>query len=155
MLRRVVWIAAVVAATTVSGVALADAPRKGARYTGRTSQHRRVSARVTSDGRTFQFRFNQISTCNNGRRRIGEARYVHQAPTIMADGTFSYHKVYKDAPGIPGLNEVHTEDQTVTGAFSDGGRRVRATLKETVTARSGLRCRSRVTFTATATAASA
>jgi hypothetical protein len=152
MLRRVVWVAATATATmAVSGMALADAPRKGARYVGQTSQDRKVSARVTSDGRTFQFRFHQISTCNNGHRRIGEARYLHQAPTIRADGTFSYHKVYKDAPGIPGLNEVHTEDQTVTGSFSDGGRRVKATIKETVTAKkSGLMCRSAVTFTATA-----
>ncbi len=149
------WVGVVAAgAMTVSGIALADAPLKGARYTGHTSQHRKVSARVTGDGRTFQFRFNQISTCNNGHRRIAEAKYLHQAPTIRADGTFSYHKVYKDAPGIPGLNEVHTEDQTVTGAFSDGGRRVEATVKETVTARkSGLICRSRVTFSAKAASA--
>jgi hypothetical protein len=132
----------------VSGVAAADAPRRGARYAGKTSQHRRVSGRVTSDGRTFQFHFDQIFTCNDGHRKITETKFLHQAPTIRADGTFSYHKRYTDLPG----RQVNTEEQTVTGAFSDGGRHVRATVKETTSARSGLKCASTVTITASASA---
>jgi hypothetical protein len=133
-----------------TAVALAaDPPRKGAKYTGQTSQHRKVSARVTSDGKTLQFRFNQIFKCNNGHRKISEAKYLHQAPTIRPDGTFSYHKVYKDEPGVPGFDEVHSDDQTVTGSFVDGGKRVKATVKATATGKSGLSCTSTVTFTAT------
>lgn len=148
MLRRVVWVGVVVAVAG-SGVAVADAPRKGARYTGRTSQHRKVSARVTSDGRTFQFRFDQVFRCSNGHMKISEAKYLHQAPTIRADGTFSYHKTYKNEPGVPGFDQRHTDEQTVTGSFADGGRRVRATVKDVTTGRT-LTCRSTVSFTATA-----
>jgi hypothetical protein len=151
MLRRVAWIA-VSGAMVVSGVAVADAPRKGARYVGQTSQHRKVSGRVTSDGRTFQFHFNQIFTCNDGHRRITETSFLHQAPTIRADGTFSYHKVYRDLPGVRGFDEVHGDEQTVTGAFTDGGRRVRGTATETVAGKR-LSCRSTVTFTAKAASA--
>ena len=144
--------ALVAIALLVSAVALAAQPRKGARYAGQTSQHRKVSARVTSDGKTLQFHFTQIFTCNNGKRKSSEAKFLHQAPTIKADGTFTYHKVYKDEPGVPGFDEVHTDDQTVTGSFTDGGRRVKATVQATTTGKSGLSCTSTVTFTATAAA---
>lgn len=83
------WVGGVVAVVG-SGAAVADAPRKGARYTGRTSRHRKVS----------------------------EAKYLHQAPTIRTDGTFSYRKTYKNEPGVPGFDQVHTDEQTVTVSFT-------------------------------------
>jgi hypothetical protein len=142
--------AAVVAATPLA-VALAAAPHKGARYTGKTSQHRTVSARVTSDGKTLQLRFDQIFTCNNGHKKITNVKFLHQAPAIRADGTFTYHKTYADEPGIPGFDEVHTDVQSVTGAFTGDGSHVHGTVTGLTTGKqTGLSCRSSVTFTATA-----
>ncbi|MCW2993305.1 MAG: hypothetical protein JWQ18_800 [Conexibacter sp.] len=128
----------------------ASPPRKSARYTGESSQHRKVAARVTSDGKTLQLRVMQVFRCNRGKDKISESKFLHQAPTIRADGTFDYHKVYPDEAGVPGFDEVHTDDQTVTGSFVDGGRRVHGKITAVTTGRSGLTCRSSVTFTARA-----
>lgn len=149
-LRTTALAAALLLALCAAAWAAASPPRKGARYAGSSSQHRKLTGRVTSDGKTFQLRVWQIFRCNHGKDRISESKFLHQAPTIRADGTFSYHKVYKDEPGVPGLREVHTETQTVTGAFSDGGRRVHGKIVAGVKTKSGLSCRSSVTFTATA-----
>jgi hypothetical protein len=131
--------------------ALAATPHKGARYTGKTSQHRTVSARVTSDGKTLQLRFDQIFTCNNGHKKITNVKFLHQAPSIRPDGTFDYHKTYKDEPGVPGFDEVHSDVQSVIGAFTGDGSHVRGTVTGVTTGKkSGLSCRSSVTFTATA-----
>jgi hypothetical protein len=153
MLKRRLVAAALAATATVAApiaTAPAAAPHKGARYTGKTSQHRTVSARVTSDGKTLQLRFDQIFTCNNGHKKITNVKFLHQAPSIRADGTFSYHKTYKDEPGVPGFDEVHTDVQSVTGAFAGDGSRVHGTVTGVTTGKSGLSCRSTVTFTATA-----
>ncbi len=143
---------ALTAATSLLAPAVALAvsgPRKGHRYTGRTSQHRKVTARVTSDGKTLQLRFDQVFTCSNGHQKVSNAKFVRQAPRIRPDGTFDYHKTYDDEPGVPGFDEVRSEVQGVTGRFDASGTRVTGTVTGDVTGQeSGLHCTSKVTFTA-------
>lgn len=132
-----------------AGAALAAAPRKGHRYTGTTSQHRKVTARVTSDGKTLQLRFDQVFTCSNGHQKVTNVKFLHQAPRIRADGSFDYHKTYADEPGVPGFDEVHTDVQGVTGRFTADGARVSGTVTGDATGKeSGLHCTSKVTFSA-------
>lgn len=130
--------------------AWAAAPRKGATYKGTSSQDRAVTARVTNDGKGLQLRLNQRFSCNRGPAKTSETVFNQQRPTIRADGTFSYTKIYPDLGPIPGFEEVHTDRQRVTGSFVDGGRRVRGKITVSSTGQSGLTCRSSVTFTARA-----
>jgi hypothetical protein len=153
MLSRFAWSVAVVAVAGLAAASFALAaspPLKGQRYVGESSQHRKVSARVTSDGKKLQFHLTQIYKCNNGRRKSARSVFLNQAPAIKADGTFSYHKVYDDEKPVKGFDQVHSEEQTVTGSFSDGGKRVDAVVKNVTTGKKGLTCSSTVTFTARA-----
>jgi hypothetical protein len=75
--------------------------------------------------------------------------YDKRRPTVRKDGAFRYFKTYRDVAPIPGFEEVHTERQRVTGAFTDGGRRLRGRVSASIVGTtSGLRCRSVVTFSA-------
>ncbi|WP_445152581.1 hypothetical protein [Baekduia sp. Peel2402] len=150
--RHRLLVLTLVALVVLAGAAVALAasgPRKGHRYSGKTSQHRKVTARVTSDGKTLQLRFDQIFTCNNGHKKITTVKFLRQAPKIRADGTFDYHKTYADEPGIPGFDEVRTDVQGVTGRFTADGSRVSGTVTGDTTGKeSGLHCTSKVTFSA-------
>lgn len=149
MLRRVVVLTTLLALTATTAAALAAGPRKGHRYAGQTSQHRKVTARVTTDGRTLQMHFDEVFTCSNGHQKVTTTKFLHQAPTIEPDGTFTYNKTYADEPGVPGFDEVHTDVQGVTGRFSADGTRVSGTVTGEVTGKkTGLRCTSKVTFRA-------
>ncbi len=129
--------------------ALAARPAKDSRYRGETSQKRKISARVTSDRTGLQLEFNQVFRCSKGPTKTTHSTYRRQRPTIRRDGTFTYFKTYRDLGPIPGFDEVHTERQRVTGAFTDGGRRVKGRVASSVVGTSsGLRCKSVVTFSA-------
>lgn len=128
--------------------AFAARPAGSKKYTGTTSQDRRVSARVTSDRKGLQIEFDEVFRCNNGRRKSTHAVYKKQRPTIRRDGTFNYSRTYRNLPPAPGFNERRTERQHVTGSFSAGGTRVKGRAATTIVGRSGLRCSSKVTFKA-------
>jgi hypothetical protein len=127
--------------------ALAARPPNGATYRGKTSQDRKLSARVSSDGKRLQLEFDEKLRCNRGPDKFTHALYRNQAPTIREDGTFDYFKTYQLDP-VPGFNEKHTERQRVTGSFSADGNRVKSRLAESVQGKSGLRCKFTATFSA-------
>lgn len=128
--------------------AWAARPAENSRYRGQTSQKRKISARVTPDRRGLRLEFNQVFHCSAGPTKTTHTTYRKQRPTIRRNGRFSYYETYRNLPAIPGFEEVHTERQRVTGTFFDGGRRVRGRVAASVVGRSGLRCRSIVTFSA-------
>lgn len=128
--------------------ALAARPAGSARYTGTTSQDRRLSARVTSDAKGLQLEFDEVFRCNRGPRKLTHAVYKKQRPTILEDGTFDYSKTYRDLPPAPGFAERRTERQHVTGGFSADGTRLKGRAATTIVGRSGLRCTATVTFKA-------
>jgi hypothetical protein len=127
--------------------AFAARPAGDAKYRGTTSQDRKLSARVTSDSKGLQLEFDQVYRCNRGPRKYAHAVYRKQRPTIREDGTFDYRKTYRALPPVPGF-ERRDERQHVFGGFSGDNRRLKGTVETTVTGVSGLRCTSRVTFSA-------
>jgi hypothetical protein len=127
--------------------AFAARPAGDAKYRGTTSQDRKLSARVTSDAKGLQMEFDEVFRCNRGPRKYTHAIYKHQYPTIREDGTFDYRKTYRNLAPVPGF-ERRDERQHVFGSFSGDGRRLKGTAETTATGVSGLRCTSRVTFTA-------
>ncbi len=137
----------VLALAVVAAPALAARPAGDAKYRGTTSQDRKLSARVTSDSKGLQMEFDEVFRCNRGPRKHTHATYKKQRPTIREDGTFDYRKTYRGLAPVPGF-ERRDERQHVSGAFSAGGRTLKGTAETTVTGVSGLRCTSRVTFTA-------
>ena len=141
-------LAAVVVAGLVCATAASAAPPPSARYRGKTSQHRPISLRVTSDGRGLQMEFDQVFRCNRGPKKVAHAVYRKQRPEIRPDGTFSYTKTFRDLAPIPGFAERHDEHQRVTGSFGDGDGVVHGRITTSDVGRSGLQCRSAVTFTA-------
>lgn len=128
--------------------ALAARPARDSRYRGKTSQERKISLRVTPDRTGLRLEFDQVFRCSSGPTKTTHATYLKQRPTIRRDGTFRYFKTYRDLAPIPGFEEVHTERQRVTGAFSDGGRQVKGRIAASVVGASGLSCGSVVTFSA-------
>jgi len=128
--------------------AFADRPPKNAKYRGKTSQERTLSARVTSDAKGLQLEFNQVYRCNRGPTKSTQTVFRNQRPTIREDGTFSYFKTYRNLAPVPGFEERHTQRQRVTGSFSADGRRVKGRVASSVVGVSGLRCKATVTFTA-------
>ncbi len=139
---------ALVAALALTLPALAAKPPKNAKYRGKTSQERSLSARVTSDAKGLQLEFNQVYRCNRGPTKATKTVFRNQRPTIGEDGTFSYFKTYRNLAPVPGFEERHTQRQRVTGSFSADGRRVKGRVASSIAGVSGLRCKATVTFTA-------
>ena len=145
---RRISLLALAAALLLALPALAALPPQGARYTGRTSQNRALTARVTSDAKGVQLVLDQVFTCNRGAVKTTHTTFLEQRPDIRADGTFEYFKTYRDLAPVPGFGERHTERQRVTGSFAADGKSVRGRISVSDVGRSGLRCKSTVTFTA-------
>lgn len=141
------------AAPLVAGLVLATpayavAPVKGGRYTGKTSQGYKVSARVTSDGKRLQMQYRDVLRCTNGDRITGVSVFRSQAPTIREDGTIDYRKTYRDLPPEKVFPHGRDNTQRVTGAFSGGGRRASIHVVQRVKDTGGGRdCRNDVRFT--------
>jgi hypothetical protein len=128
--------------------AAAAGPIKGARYQGRTSQDRILTARVTSDGRGLQLTFDEDYSCNRGPGKTTHAVYLDERPTIRPNGTFDYQKTYTNLAPVHGFEQRHTERQHISGSFTAGGTRVHGRLADSVVGVDGLSCRSAATFTA-------
>jgi len=139
---------ALIATLLVALPALAARPAPNARLSGKTSQDRKLVARVTSDSTGLQLEFDEVFRCNRGPRKNTRAVYNRQRPSIREDGTFDYRKTYRDLPPAPGFEERRTERQHVSGSFTADGARVRGRAVTSITGRSGLRCTATVTFTA-------
>ncbi len=134
------------AAVTAAAPALAVAPAKGARFSGRTSQGFAVTARTTSNGKTPQLRFRDRLQCSNGDRISGTSVYARQAPTITADGRIDYFKRYPKLPPEPGFPRGTKQFQRITGRFVTRDRVSLRVAQTVVGLKGGPTCRFAVTF---------
>jgi hypothetical protein len=145
---------AIRASVTVTTMALllaapawAGRPPGGANYGGTTSQGNGIALHVTGDRRGLQMTFKTLASCNRGPDKVSQAVFKHDRPTIRPDGTFRFHRTYHLGP-VPGFAQRHTERQTITGAFGAGARTVHGSVRMTDVGADGLRCTTRLTFSA-------
>jgi hypothetical protein len=141
--RRTGAAAAAVALCAISaGSALASAPKPGARYVGSTSQERTLTIHVSRSGERTTSRSIVVADlkCPNGRTTFATFR---PAGARIADGRFRFRGSQTIGP--------YRFVATVTGEFSNRGRRLEGTLVLRRVSPTGTICRSgRVTYTARA-----
>lgn len=123
-------------------VAMASPPRGGARYTGETSQDRKVSFRVTPEGDLVKrFVIARDLVCRRGTRRTGVTGHFTQLGVrieVSRKGRFHAE------PRVEGRGQsrIRSGRVCVRGAFHQKGRVMRGRYREVVRLRDGSLCRS-------------
>src|SRR4051794_5754451 len=141
-------VSAATAALLLVASAWAGRPPGGANYGGTTSQGNGIALHVTGDRHGLQMTFKTLARCNRGPDKVSQSVFKHDRPAIRPDGTFRFRRTYHLGP-VPGFAQRHTERQSITGAFGAGARTVHGSVRITDVGADGLRCTSRLTFSAT------
>jgi len=143
--RRGIFATSVAALLIAPALALAKPPA-GAKYTGKTSQGRSVTASVSGSGKGLQMQYREKFTCTGTGSKLLYANFVNDRPTIRSDGGFDYRKSYSGLRD-PAFTGTFSEKQHLKGSFSADNRTLKLSSVTSITGK-GFSCRSTITVTA-------